>query len=284
MSTFVNRPAPTELPNGENLVGGRAANIVCNYSGPHRGALFAVRSETRGSPGNCLPNGNPPLEHAHYYSISGRSGHAAVFSYHVLHQHLFMEQIRRLRRVLPIASMGLAAAVLCAAGRPLSVVRLVAQSKSTRPPAVPATPPVSWADEDRAIAVRFAPIFHQGIVGDGRFDYPANFDFDGDWVGGNNWEHAADTKYPLKGYVYYAVSETPTHYYIHYAVFHPRDTKGGETTGVVLSKGVRAGATAAQRVKRTGVADDVVLAHENDFEGCLVVAEKQGRRRTRLWR
>lgn len=188
-----------------------------------------------------------------------------------------MEQIRRLRGVLPIASMGLAAVAVCAAGRPLSVVRLVAQSRSTQPPAVrPVPPPVSWADEDRAIAGRFAPIFHQGIVGDGRFDYPANFDFDGDWVGVNNWEHAADKKYPLKGYVYYAVSETPTHYYIHYAVFHPRDTKGGETTGAVLSKGVRAGATAAQRVKRTGVADDLVLAHENDFEGCLVVAEKQG--------
>lgn len=138
------------------------------------------------------------------------------------------------------------------------------------------TTQAKWVAEDREIAARFAPIFHQGVIGDGRFDYPTNFDFDGDWVGANNWANAADKKFPLKGYIYYAVSETPTHYFVHYAAFHPRDYKGGEKTGAVLSKGVRAGAAATQKVKKTGTADDVVLAHENDFEGCLVVAEKRG--------
>lgn len=38
---------------------------------------------------------------------------------------------------------------------------------------------------DRAIAERFAPIFHQGMVAS-RFSFITNFDFDGDWVGDNN--------------------------------------------------------------------------------------------------
>ena len=133
-----------------------------------------------------------------------------------------------------------------------------------------------WLAEDRDIAARFAPVFHQGVIGDGRFDYPTNVDFDGDWVGTNNWANSADQKFALKGYIYYAVSETPTHYFIHYAAFHPRDYKGGEKTGAILSKGVRAGAVATEKVKKTETADDVVLAHENDFEGCLVVVEKRG--------
>jgi len=138
--------------------------------------------------------------------------------------------------------------------------------------------PPEWESRDRDIAARFAPIFHQGLVSSGRFDYITNFDFDGDWIGDNNWVNAENQAFPLKAYVYYAVSETPTHYFIHYAAFHPRDYKGGEVTGALLSQAVRRGAERAQEIRRTSIADEVVLAHENDLEGCLVIAEKRGPR------
>jgi hypothetical protein len=140
----------------------------------------------------------------------------------------------------------------------------------------PSAQGAGWEAQDRAIAMQFAPVFHQGLVGTGRFDYITNIDFDGDWVGDNNWKNAGDAKHPLKGHVYYAVSETPTHYFIHYAAFHPRDYKGGEVTGAILSQAVRRGARASKRVTSTPIADEVVLAHENDLEGCLVVVAKRG--------
>jgi hypothetical protein len=96
------------------------------------------------------------------------------------------------------------------------VIGLVALLLS-RPVATGAQTSEWWEDRDREIASRFAPVFHQGMVGSGRFDYITNFDFDDDWVGDNNWANAELGQYPLKAYVYYAVSETPTHYFIHYA-------------------------------------------------------------------
>ena len=145
------------------------------------------------------------------------------------------------------------------------------------PPPPPPPPPVrSWEEVDREIAARFAPIFYEGMIGTGRFDYITNFDFDGDWVGDNNWSHAADTKFPLRAYIYYAVSETPTHYFVHYAVFHPRDWKGGSKSGRVLSGTIRETTTVGGTVKPRGLADNLVLAHENDLEGCVVAVAKNG--------
>ncbi|MEP7307021.1 MAG: hypothetical protein ABJA98_16025 [Acidobacteriota bacterium] len=129
---------------------------------------------------------------------------------------------------------------------------------------------------DRDIAARFAPHFYQGLIGRERLDYITNFDFDGDWHGDNNWQHAVDTRYRLKAYVYYSVSETPTHYFIHYAAFHPRDWKGGEKTGRFLSGTIREGTTVGGTIRARGVLDDLVLSHENDLEGCLVVVGKRG--------
>lgn len=144
-------------------------------------------------------------------------------------------------------------------------------------PGDPAAGASGWDADDRAIAARFAPVFHQGMVGS-RFDFITNVDFDGDWVGDNNWVNAGDAKFAQKAYVYYAVSETPTHYFIHYAAYHPRDYKGGELTGAVLSQAIRRGAQSSSRIKQLPIANDVVLAHENDLEGCLVVVRKQGTR------
>jgi hypothetical protein len=126
------------------------------------------------------------------------------------------------------------------------------------------------------IAQRFAPVFYQSLGENKRADYITNFDFDGDWRGDNNWAHADDRQFQLKGYVYYSVVETETHYFIHYAVFHTRDYKGGERKGTILSELIREGARRAGKYDPTGIAEESALAHENDMEGCLVVVAKDG--------
>ncbi|HEY0431042.1 MAG TPA: hypothetical protein VGC61_04465, partial [Pyrinomonadaceae bacterium] len=129
---------------------------------------------------------------------------------------------------------------------------------------------------DREIAARFAPVFYQALGDKPRSDYITNFDFDGDWRGDNNWEHVDDKKFPLKAYVYYSVSETATHFFIHYAVFHPRDYKGGETRGRILSELIREGVKSGTKADPTGLLEEAGVAHENDMEGCLIVVAKQG--------
>ena len=82
-------------------------------------------------------------------------------------------------------------------------------------------------ERDRQIAALFAPVIHQGLGDHPRGDYITNFDFDGDWRGDNNWENLDNLNYKLRAYVYFSVIETTTHYFIHFATFHPRDYKGG---------------------------------------------------------
>jgi hypothetical protein len=132
------------------------------------------------------------------------------------------------------------------------------------------------AARERQVASRFAPVFRQALGDHPRADYITNFDFDGDWRGDNNWAHADDRRFPLRARVYYAVSETPTHFFAHYAVFHPRDYKGGSTAGPLLSDAIREGVRRGGRYDPTGLSGEAVLAHENDMEGCLVVAAKDG--------
>ena len=129
---------------------------------------------------------------------------------------------------------------------------------------------------DREIAARFAPVFYQAIGDNARSDYITNFDFDGDWRGDNNWDNVTNKRYPLKAYVYYSLAETTTHWFIHYAVFHARDYKGGTTKGRILSEILREGTNRVKEFDPTGMAAEATVAHENDLEGCLVVVEKGG--------
>ena len=129
---------------------------------------------------------------------------------------------------------------------------------------------------DREIAGRFAPIFYQALGENPRSDYITNFDFDGDWRGDNNWENTDDKSFPLRAYIYYSVSETHTHFFIHYAVFHPRDYKGGEQKGIILSNIIREGVKRGAGHDPTGLLPEAGVAHENDMEGALVVVEKNG--------
>ena len=120
----------------------------------------------------------------------------------------------------------------------------------------------SGADVDYQIAARFAPVFHQALGATPRFDYITRFNFDGDWRGDNNWENASNVQYSLSAAVYFNVNESVTHYFIHYAVFHPRDYKGAGVLAQWLSNIFR------------WFARSPALAHENDMEGALVVVEK----------
>jgi Zn-dependent protease with chaperone function len=131
---------------------------------------------------------------------------------------------------------------------------------------------------EREIAALYAPLFYQGIGNEPRYDYITNFDFDGDWRGDNNWDNAAKQSFPLRAWVYYSVRETPTHFFLHYAAFHPRDYKGGTGKGRIFSKTIRVMTKPAASVDPTGRATEIVLAHENDLEGALVVVEKTGPR------
>jgi hypothetical protein len=155
---------------------------------------------------------------------------------------------------------------------------LAAIAAAAQPPSEP-TPEVRKPnlERDREIAAQFAPIFHQALGPAPRYDYITNFDFDGDWRGDNNWNNSANARFPLKAHVYYSVFETRTHYFIHYAAFHPRDYKGGEQRGATMSQLMRLGVSIGGQYDPTGRAAEAVMAHENDLEGALVVAEKSGR-------
>lgn len=135
--------------------------------------------------------------------------------------------------------------------------------------------PAERAALDKQIAAQFAPVIYQGLGDQPRFDYITNFDFDGDWKGDNNWANAGQKRYALSAYVYYSVIETATHYFVHYAMFHPRDYKGGLNTSALLDVLIKEGVRRAGK-DPTGRAEDVALSHENDLEGALVVAEKRG--------
>ena len=134
-------------------------------------------------------------------------------------------------------------------------------------------------EADYRIAATYAPVFRQALGDTPRYDYITRFDFDGDWAGDNNWDNAGNESYTLPAAVYFNVTETQTHYFIHYAAFHPRDYKGGAAAGVGLSELIREGVGRFGDYDPTGLAESAVLAHENDMEGALVVAEKAGGQR-----
>lgn len=119
-----------------------------------------------------------------------------------------------------------------------------------------ATPNPSAADATfRAeLSLRWAPIHHQDVHRKGEHalggasDYITAFDFDGDVDPSNNWENTGDPRFPLLAQAYYAVVETPSHWFITYLFFHPRDWSSTffETE------------------------------HENDAEGVMLVVQRDG--------
>lgn len=154
------------------------------------------------------------------------------------------------------------------------------------PPAPPPTPaPAAQAPasastmtarekEMRDIAERFAPVLHHRMAGtddEHRFDYPTNFDFDGDWAGNNNWANAASPKYKLWSYVYYSVIEGEDHYFIHYALYHPRDWSVVQSGYDTILDKIQ---TKVGDIFGEGARKEAEFNHENDLEGALVIVDK----------
>lgn len=106
---------------------------------------------------------------------------------------------------------------------------------------------LTHADFTQDLAYAHAPIHYQDS--DDTF-YPGEYitaiDYDGDWVGNNNWDNLGNGQWPAV--VYYSVVESCTHYFISYSFFHPRDW------------------------------DDKAFQneHENDLEGALFLVRKDG--------
>lgn len=128
--------------------------------------------------------------------------------------------------------------------------------------------------EMRAVAERFAPVLHLRMAGSAeqhRFDWPTNFDFDRDWIGDNNWEHAGDAHFRLWSFVYYSVLESEDHYFLHYALYHPRDWSLAEPSysGVLDAIQEKYKEILGQKER-----EEVEFNHENDLEGVLVIVDK----------
>lgn len=74
----------------------------------------------------------------------------------------------------------------------------------------------------KELAFHYAPVHYQDTDSS---DYPSEYitaiDYDGDWIGRNNWDHRGDGLWPAT--VYYSVVDTCTHTFVIYAFFHPRD-------------------------------------------------------------
>ncbi len=101
----------------------------------------------------------------------------------------------------------------------------------------------------RWLAEHHAPFVAQEIWFDPKSDYLVRFDADGDWRGDNNWNNAPRAS--SQAYVYYAVIETDTHWFLLYNFFHLRDYSDKCVAGA---------------------------CHENDNEGIVLTVAKDGSR------
>lgn len=103
------------------------------------------------------------------------------------------------------------------------------------------------SDPYRYLAEYWAPFLAGETWFQPKSDMAARFDFDGDWTGDNNWDNLEAGS--SQAYVYYAVMETPSHWFLIYNVFHPRDYSDKCVAG---------------------------SCHENDNEGLILTVKKDG--------
>ena len=128
-------------------------------------------------------------------------------------------------------------------------IRVEADAPPRRQPEQTAFPPERHADPRLPLAAHYAPVVAQETWFDPKADYLARFDFDGNWRGDDNWEHTGSGS--SQAYVYYAVMETSTHWFLIYNFFHPRDYAERCFAGT---------------------------CHENDNEGMILTVRKDGTR------
>lgn len=129
-------------------------------------------------------------------------------------------------------------------------IEVAASAPSTRQPET-----MRFEDEPRSndpyfpLVEHYAPFVAQETWFNPQADAIARFDFDGDFRGDNNWDNLG--KGSTQAYVYYAVMETATHWFLHYNFFHPRDYSDICAVGT---------------------------CHENDNEGLILAVRKDGSR------
>lgn len=99
----------------------------------------------------------------------------------------------------------------------------------------------------RKLAEHYAPVLAQETWWQPKSDIPVRFDFDGDLIGDNNWDNME--KGSSQAYVYYAVIETSTHWFLIYNAFHARDYSDKCVAG---------------------------SCHENDNEGLILTVQRDG--------
>lgn len=103
-----------------------------------------------------------------------------------------------------------------------------------------------------ALAEHWAPVwYHDTDKQEPRADLIIPFDFDGDTRSNNNWENLNNAGVDLRPVVYYSVTETESHYFLLYGIFHARDWDH-----------------VCKSLFNTG------FCHENDFEGAMLVIRK----------
>ena len=114
--------------------------------------------------------------------------------------------------------------------------------------------PIIYQHVDVDVDLFDADIIYEGnTYGVGGYaDLIVNFDYDGDWSGNNNWPNLNlyISRKSAKASVYYSVVETTRHWFLYYAIFHPRDW-----SNIVAN-------------------DTQFHMHENDMEAVALMIEK----------
>ena len=114
-------------------------------------------------------------------------------------------------------------------------------------------PERSFVEEDppfdpyRRLAEHYSPFIAQETWFQPKSDYLARYDFDQNWDGDDNWDNLESGS--SQAYVYYAVMETDSHWFLIYDLFHPRDYSDKCVAGT---------------------------CHENDSEGLILTVLKDG--------
>ncbi|MBI3210481.1 MAG: hypothetical protein HYZ37_16475 [Candidatus Solibacter usitatus] len=127
-------------------------------------------------------------------------------------------------------------------------ITVAADAPSVKKPEEATFEPEDKSNEPyRALVEHYAPFYAQETWFQPKADIPTRSDFDKDLIGDNNWDNL--DKGTSQAYVYYAVMETATHWFLQYNVWHPRD-----------------------------YSDKCVIGscHENDNEGLTLTIQKDG--------
>jgi hypothetical protein len=127
-------------------------------------------------------------------------------------------------------------------------IEVTPEAPSTKEPEKFSFPPEDRSGQPyRALAEHWAPVLAQETWFTPKADFPARFDFDGNWRGNDNWNDLGEGS--SQAYVHFAAMETATHWFLIYNVFHPRDYSDKCVIGT---------------------------CHENDNEGLILTIRRDG--------